>query len=162
AILAAEAGRVARVPPGSSVAERDLADAVDRLAARRVSLSPKIRALRAGIRARHGEPLRAYGELAELRAEEPMAMVEYGARARAAFGKVALPWSLPLIATVEAAIASARGESGGEDAGDADELFDEMPFLRYTARLMHAETLFRRGHLDAARAMAGEVLRAVQ
>ncbi|HJZ87850.1 MAG TPA: AAA family ATPase [Polyangia bacterium] len=252
-LLVAEAGRVARVPPGSSVFERDLGDAIDQLAAR-IELPAPVRALRASIRSRQGEPARACDELAALVDEYPQARLDYGAiaaalgrtrqaraalagaladetlgplvrllamatlcgayrndgdlkgawqvlagtrrlvdstgalgqgvaafiealltydggrygaaadateHARAALERAGVPFALPLLTSVERAVAAARGQpSPADHAGEPDELFDEAPFLRHSARLFRAEELVRRGQARAATALAGEVAEA--
>ncbi len=87
-ILQRYAIELGRVPPGSAVAERHLAEAIDRLPPS-LPLPAGVRLLRARIRARQGNPAQACDEIAPLVAEEPLAGLDLGAIA-VALGRIDL------------------------------------------------------------------------
>lgn len=64
-LLQAESAQLRRIPPGSTVLDREIADAIDRLEQRR-ELPLELRLLRVRVRGRQGQTLRAWEELAAL------------------------------------------------------------------------------------------------
>src|SRR6185369_2206216 len=68
---------VGRVPPGTAVIERHLAESIDRLAQTR-KLPDEVNLLRARIRARQGDPHRAFDEMRTILVDA-VAALEFGA-----------------------------------------------------------------------------------
>jgi hypothetical protein len=67
-LLAHESSQLRRIPPGSTVLDREIADAIDRLGAR-ITLGRDLLLLRARVRGRQGQIERAWKELLALPAE---------------------------------------------------------------------------------------------
>jgi tetratricopeptide (TPR) repeat protein len=64
-LLQAESAQLRRIPPGSTVLDREIADAIDRLEQRR-ELPLELRLLRVRVRGRQGQTVRAWEELEAL------------------------------------------------------------------------------------------------